>query len=249
MGILIDQTSAKTRLDLIDFLRGVALIAMTLFHFGWDLEMFGFVERGFASQPAMIWFARCIASSFLFLVGFSLVLAHYPSIKWPGFLKRLVMVGGAAAVITIATYFATPDIFIFFGILHHIALASLFGLLFLRLPAVWSLIAAIGVLMLFAYGRGTFFDAPWWWWSGLNAFVPRSSDYVPIFPFFAAVLLGVSCAKWMRKSDSFSRLSEITLSGKPTNLLKFIGQHSLIYYLVHQPVLIAILYMIHLVIR
>ena len=58
----MDQTSTKTRIDLVDLLRGVALIAMTLFHFGWDLEMLGFVERGFASQPAMIWFARCIAS-------------------------------------------------------------------------------------------------------------------------------------------------------------------------------------------
>lgn len=244
----MDQTSTKTRIDLVDLLRGVALIAMTLFHFGWDLEMFGFVERGFASQPAMIWFARCIASSFLFLVGFSLVLAHNPAIKWPSFLKRLVIVGGAAAVITIATYFATPDIFIFFGILHHIALASLFGLLFLRLPAIWSLFAAIGVLLLFAYGRGAFFDAPWWWWSGLNAFVPRSSDYVPIFPFFAAVLLGISCAKWMKKSGSISSLSMVTLTGKPAGLLKFIGRHSLIYYLVHQLVLITILYMIHLVI-
>lgn len=245
----MDQTSTITRIDLVDLLRGVALIAMTLFHFGWDLEMFGFVERGFASQPAMIWFARCIASSFLFLVGFSLVLAHNPAIKWPSFLKRLVIVGGAAAVITIATYFATPDIFIFFGILHHIALASLFGLLFLRLPAIWSLFAAIGVLILFAYGRGAFFDAPWWWWSGLNAFLPRSSDYVPIFPFFAAVLLGISCAKWMKKYGSISALSTENLNGQPASLLKFIGRHSLIYYLVHQPVLITILYMIHLVIR
>jgi uncharacterized membrane protein len=227
----------------------MALIAMTLFHFGWDLEMFGFVERGFASQPAMIWFARCIASSFLFLVGYSLVLAHFPQFKWNGFLKRFVMVGAAAAIITIATYFATPDIFIFFGILHHIALASLIGLLFLRLPAIANFIAAIGVLILFAYGRSSFFDAPWWWWSGLNDFVPRSSDYVPIFPFFAAVLFGITSAKLIAYSALNAKLSALSLDNKPAKLLKFLGRNSLIYYLVHQPILIAFLYVIHLVTR
>lgn len=238
-----------TRLHPVDWARGVALVAMTLFHFGWDLEMFGFAERGFASQPAMVWFARCIASSFLFLVGVSLVLAHGTSFKARGFLKRLAMVGGAAALITISTWFATPDIFIFFGILHHIALASVLGLLFLRLPAFLVFLSAVAVLLLGVYGDTPALDAPWWWWTGLNRFTPRSSDYVPLFPFFAAVLTGMAVAKYGISAGWEARFAQIRLNGPLSRGLRFIGRNSLVYYLVHQPVLIAILYVIHGVVR
>ena len=235
------------RIELIDLLRGLALIAMTLFHFGWDLEMFGFADPGFASQPAMVWFARCIASSFLVLVGYSLVLAHTPKIRWPVFWKRMAMVAGAALLITIATFFATPGVFIFFGILHHIALASLFGLLFLRAPAWLTGLATLAVLAIFANGRTDFFDAPIWWWTGLNATLPRSTDYVPIFPFFAAVLAGMTIAKCMDNAGGNSKLATFRWSQPPARLLKFIGRHSLIYYLAHQPVMIALLWLVGLV--
>ena len=116
------------RIDAVDLARGLALVAMTTFHFGWDLEMFGFADRGFASQPAMIWYARAIASSFLVLVGISFALAHRGGVRAGPFLRRLAMIAGAALLITVATRIATPDIYIFFGILHHIALASLLAL-------------------------------------------------------------------------------------------------------------------------
>lgn len=242
---MLSKFPNKSRLDIVDYSRGIALIAMTLFHFGWDLEMFGFADRGFASQPAMVWFARSIASSFLFLVGFSMVLAHQSEINTPAFAKRLAIVGGAAAMITIATLIFTPDIFIFFGILHHIALASVFCLLFLRLNAVLNFLAAATVILLFLYGRSALFDGPIWWWSGLNILVPRSSDYVPIFPFFAAVLFGIGAAKIALKSGFIERWSKFEFHSGSGKLLIFFGRHSLLYYLLHQPIMISFLYIFY----
>ncbi len=135
------------RIALIDLMRGVALIAMTIFHLGWDLGMFAVIDMRVMFEPGPRWFARCIAGTFLFLVGFSLWLAHRDGISWRPWLIRLAQVGGAAAVITIATWFATPDAFIFFGILHSIALASVLGLAFLRLPWWATAVAAIFVLV------------------------------------------------------------------------------------------------------
>src|SRR5690606_5901140 len=102
------------------------------------------------------------------LVGVSLVLAHGDGIRWRGFGKRLAMVAAAALAITVVTRIATPDSFIFFGILHQITLASVLGLLFLKLPGM--LTALIAVLFVAApfYLRAPVFDHPVLWWVGLS---------------------------------------------------------------------------------
>ena len=113
------------RLDRLDLLRGVALVAMTTFHFSWDLEFFGYAPAGLTSQPLFKWYARVIAFSFLVIAGISFALAHRNGINSRTFIKRLAQIGGAALLISIVTWYTTPDRFVFFGILHQIAAAAL----------------------------------------------------------------------------------------------------------------------------
>ena len=118
------------RLVAIDLARTVALVGMAVFHFTFDLEMFGLVPPGTTTTGGWAVFARLIAGSFLFLAGLSLVLAHGEGIRWRAFGVRMAKVAGAAALVTAGTYAAFPHAFVFFGILHSIALASLMGLAF-----------------------------------------------------------------------------------------------------------------------
>ena len=229
------------RIEFLDFARGMALIAMTIFHFAFDLEMFGMVERGFVGQPEWKYFARAIASTFLFLVGFSLYLAHGDSIHWAKWRKRMFFIFAAALAITAVTWFATPGQYIFFGILHAIAFASLVGLMFLAFP--WWLTALIGGLV-FIIGKSVqtpFLDHWFFWWTGLQALTPISSDYVPVFPWFSAPLLGLAVAKLCSERGWLHILAKPRLEQPLSQLLKFIGRHSLIYYLLHQPVIIGLL--------
>lgn len=231
------------RIALVDLGRGVALIAMTIFHFCWDLAMFRQIDPLLMTQPAMVWFARSIAGSFLFLAGFSLYLAHGRGVRWRGFALRLLTIAAAAALITLATWLATPNAFIFFGILHSIAVASVLGLAFMRLP--WQVTAAAGAFVVSSRLIGLHsaaLDAPWWWWSGLSRFLPVSNDYVPIFPFFGMVLLGIAAARLAVENDLLRLLAKPRLADGPSRLLRFIGRHSLVYYLAHQPAMIAMLY-------
>ncbi len=215
---------------------------MAIYHFGWDLEFFGYLVQGSASQGWWRIFARCIASSFLFLVGFSLVLAHSRAIRWRPFLKRLLQVVVAAAAITLLTWLFMPQGFIFFGILHQIALASLLGLLFLRMPVWLTIPLAALVIATPYYFRAEFFNHPALWWVGLSTVNPVSNDYVPLFPWFGAVLLGMAAARLMQATG----LLRLLQGGiKPQWLeqgLIFIGRHSLIFYLVHQPILIGLMF-------
>ena len=226
------------RIVAIDVARGAALLAMASYHFTWDLEFFGYVDPGLTAFGGWKLYARCIASTFLFLVGVSLVLAHGRGIRWNGFGKRLAMVTAAALAITLVTYLATPDGFIFFGILHEIALASLLGLAFLRLPAAVTAIAAMLVVAAPHYLRSAHFDHPALWWLGLSTANPRSNDYVPLFPWFGAVLAGIAATRIAAWSGVLGRLAGHT-PGRWSRPLVFIGRHSLAFYLIHQPVLIA----------
>jgi len=238
-----DSTSTQAvpsrRIDTIDLARGIALLAMVVYHFTWDLEFFGYAGQGLTAEGGWRLFARCIASSFLFLVGVSLVLAHGRQIRWRSFWLRFAMVAASAAAITAGTWFfiGSPG-FIFFGILHQIAFASLVGLLFLRLPALLTLAVAATVIAAPLFLRSTFFDHPLLWWIGLSSADPRSNDYVPVFPWFGAVLAGVGAAKIARDFSLFDRLSRLRLGGWSAPV-RFFGRHSLAFYLTHQPLLIG----------
>ncbi|MCX2697011.1 MULTISPECIES: DUF1624 domain-containing protein [Ochrobactrum] len=234
--------SSRLRLTRIDIARGVALIAMAIYHFGWDLEFFGYMAAGTTGHGGWKLFARCIASSFLFLVGFSLVLAHGRAIRWNAVGKRLLQIVAAAAAISAVTYYMSPDNFIFFGILHQIALASVLGLLFLHLPPVLTLAVAAFVISAPFYAQADIFNQMWLAWVGLSTIPPRSNDYVPLFPWFGAVLIGIATA---RIFERFNWLPLLSGEIKPQFLQKpltFIGRHSLAFYLIHQPVLIALVY-------
>mgnify|MGYP000884080080 CR=1 FL=1 len=230
--------SGPGRIVAIDVARGLALLAMASYHFTWDLEFFGYATLGLTAFGGWKIYARCIASTFLFLVGVSLVLAHGRGIRWRGFWKRLAMIVAAAAAISLVTFLATPDTFIFFGILHQIALASLLGLAFLRVPALLVFFVAALVVAAPHYLRSSVFDHPLLWWVGLSTADPRSNDYVPLFPWFGAVLAGIGVTKLAVSAGLPDRLARIGLS-RTLQPLVLAGRHSLAFYLIHQPVLIA----------
>lgn len=230
------------RVSIIDTARGIALVAMTIYHFTWDLEFFGWLLPGTTLQSGWVWFARCIASSFIFLVGVSLVLAHSDGIRWRSFSKRLAMVAVAAAAISIVTLIAVPGGFIFFGILHGIALFSLLGVFFVRLH--WWVPAFVGLLVLIV--ENTFaaeiFSSPFLWWVGLAPNDPPSNDYVPLFPWFAAALFGIAAAKLALQKGWFAKLTKWNVPAFLDKPLGFIGRHSLAYYLIHQPILMGLIW-------
>ena len=239
------QTNRRSpaRIPLLDAARGAAMIAMTIFHFSWDLEFFGYAPPGMTSEFGWRLFARSIASSFLLIVGISFMLSHINGIRWPSFWRRFAVVGGAAAIISLATYVTTPDRFVFFGILHQIAAASLMALLFVRLPALAIFVAGVAILALPYYFRSEMFLQPTFWWSGLAPFDPPSNDYVPVFPWTGLVLVGMAIAKFSEQSGLAGRLATVPAdTGQTARLLSFLGQHSLIYYLLHQPMMMAALF-------
>jgi uncharacterized membrane protein len=225
------------RIALVDVLRGLALAAMAIYHFAWDLSFFSLAELGATENPLWIAFARATAGSFLFLVGVGLYLAHGNGIRWPGFLRRLAMITAAALAISIASWFADPDGVILFGILHCIAASSVLGLLFLRAPVPLVIALAVACLAAPLFLTSPAFNGVFWVWLGLASEQLPSNDCNPLLPWFGMVLLGIATARMIPRN----KWPQWQPRDFVTRTLALIGRHSLLFYLVHQPVLLGVL--------
>ena len=210
---------------------------MVIFHFTFDLALFGLIDSGTMSQPFWYYFARMIAGSFLFLSGISLWLAHGQGIRWPAFWTRFAKVAAGAAVVTVGSIWFVPGGTILFGILHAIAAASLLGLIALRVP--WPVTLGVATIIFVAAWGARFpaFDPLWLVWTGLAETRPMMGDYVPLVPWAAPVLAGIAVARAVRL-DLWRGRAPSTLLHR----LTFPGRHSLIIYIVHQPILFGLFY-------
>nr|WP_255714133.1 heparan-alpha-glucosaminide N-acetyltransferase [Pelagibacterium xiamenense] len=231
----------RPRLAVIDIARGLAILAMVVYHFAWDLAYLQFIALDLRAEIGWVIFQKLIVGSFIFLTGVSLVLAHGDAIRWRAFWRRFALVLGAAMLVTIGTLFFSPNAFVYFGVLHAIALFSLAGLAFLRAP-LWLVIAlGAAILATATFVQHPLFGEKIWSWIGLWDEPPPAEDLVPIFPWFGVALFGIAFARWARTSGLFDRLAAIPASATPARGLAKAGRWSLPIYLIHQPILLAIL--------
>lgn len=236
------QTAASQRWDAIDVGRGIAILAMIVYHFSWDLSFLRLIETNILQVAAWRWFAKAIAGSFLILAGFGLALAHAQGFRRLPFLKRLMKVGGAALAVTLVTFFAFPESYIFFGILHCIAVSSILALPFLRLHPVLTLGFAGFCFLAPWIFTGPGLDAPWLDWLGLGSSTPITNDYVPIFPWFGLTLVGLAAGKALLPHREAMNLARWRAKSGFSRLLIWAGRKSLPIYLIHQLLLLTILY-------
>lgn len=228
-----------TRLLTLDIARSVALLGMVAFHFTFDLQVFGLVAYGTTAAPFFYWHARLVAGAFLFLAGVSLWLAHGDRIRWPAFWRRWLKIAFAAALVSIATFVAMPDYYVYFGILHSIALCSLLALPFLRLPAIATAAAGIAVMATSYVAPSPVFNAPLLRFLGLATEPSLTVDFEPLIPWLGPLMIGLAAARFLGHSG----LARLAIPSTPlTKTLAWPGQHSLRIYLVHQPLLMGLIW-------
>ena len=212
----------------IDLLRGLAIVLMVVFHFGYDLTVFNWADFNTNKDIEWILFRRVIVSSFLLAVGMSSYLAYQKSVNQKKLAKAVGKLFGVSLLITMGSLLMNPSTWVYFGIIHFITVALPISVLFVRAPYV-ALVIGVGCIV--GYWIGLLNLYPIWEWSVLHLGIPsRTLDLVSFFPWIGVVLIGVFIIH--------KKLFNIKV--KPNAVLnKFVmlGQHSLIIYLIHQPLL------------
>ncbi len=228
---------ATRRIAGLDALRGVAIMAMIAYHFAFDLRLFGFTSADFYRDPFWLNARTLILSMFLLLAGASLVLAQRSEAGRARFWLHVVRVAGCAALVSFASYVAFPDRFIWFGVLHAIAIS-----LVLSRPLAAHPRAALAIgLVVIAAGNfltSTWFDDRTLGWVGFMTGKPPTDDYVPLFPWAGVMLLGIAVAHLLARR-AFRALAPFA---RLPRSLSWLGRHSLAVYMLHQPLLLAALY-------
>ncbi len=234
----------RPRIWEVDVLRGIAIILMVVYHLGFDLqEMSGIrnflgIRFDIGSQGIII-AQYFFAGVFVVLSGISSTLSHDN-------IRRGLKLLAVAILVTIVTYVYSPSMAIHFGILHCLAVSILlYGLLFSRsrwLPAAIGGVAILGLgLALPSILRGAAIRFDWLLPFGITSPTYSSYDYFPLFPWFGIFLVGATLGKTVYASKE--SLIPLRL---PPNPISWAGRHSLWIYILHQPLLLGILYLLGL---
>ncbi len=232
------------RLWEVDATRGLAVVAMVFFHMMWDLQFTGLSSVNVFAAPWQI-FARGIGTTFTFLLGLSLwlVATRLPRRElWRSTVRRSITLIALALLITAGTSVFVGEAYVRFGILHLLGSMLVLSLPFVSAP-LW-LTLAVGLAMILV---GTYFTTltatfPWLIALGVAQAGVEMVDYYPLLPWGGAALLGVACGRLSypggRRRVTLPELSTVG----PVRMLRFLGRHSLLVYVLHQPILLGTLF-------
>lgn len=233
----------------LDCLRGCVLISMILFHATWDLVyLFGVQWSWFHTDFARVW-QQSICWTFILLSGFCW---HFGKKKW----KRGLIVFGAGVIITIVTKLFMPTSIIIFGVLTFLGSSMLLMILLDKiLRYIHPIMGGVFFFAFFVVTRNVnagYLGFEKWNWVALPQVLYAnnlttylgfmrpgffSTDYFSIFPWLFLFITGYYLHTAFHKYQLLD-----TLMKPHCYWLEWLGRHSLIIYMLHQPIVYAALY-------
>ena len=230
----------KQRIWELDAIRGICILGMVLVHVCFDLLMFKILQPTGTLYDIFHFLSQWGGVLFFLISGICVTLGSHP-------IRRGLMVFGAGLLCTLVTagmYLAgmmSKSIIIYFGVLHCLGICMLLWPLLKKLP-VWGLgILGIVIIAVGFYIKQfrveTFLLVPLGWMPHFFA----SSDYFPILPNLGYFLMGIVLGRTLYRKKT-SLLPKVNPNNPLLRFFNFFGKHSLPIYLLHQPLVYAVIY-------
>lgn len=224
--------SLKMRYGEIDLLRAAAIVLMVIFHSVYDLKEFAGINIDY---QAPFWFieGKTSAVLFIFVSGLSCGFSKSPA-------GRGIKVLFFGMVITVVTYLFLKEEYVRFGILHFLGIAMILSVTLLRLSSgmLWGLAGASALLGFWFQGQqvNTSLLLP----LGLVYDGFKSIDYYPLLPYLTVTILGILAYRRFYAGRT-EPLIDIKFNSR---LIQFLSSNSLVIYLLHQPIILFIIFIV-----
>jgi uncharacterized membrane protein len=243
------ETGQSQRFIELDILRGFAILFMIVLHLLWDLDYFGLLplNNNFYSLNIIV------PVMFFLLVGICQAVnnnkyRHQPKKMYLKTFQRGLWVLNLGMLFTLLTTVLLPERPIFFGVLHCIGCCIILSSLFLKFTTTNVIIAALVIITGLELGIFVSTDAPNILQLAIGIHQPdvtaHTIDYFPILPWFGVCLLGITLGNILYKDNKRRYPLPDVSQFKPTKLFSWLGQHSLAIYLVHQPLIAGVLFVV-----
>ena len=235
----VPAAGPRERFDRLDALRALAMLWMAAFHFGFDLNHFGYLDprQNFYRDPLWTWQRVCIVSTFLFCAGVGQAAALDAGQSIARFWRRWAQVAGCAVLVSLGSALMFPKSWISFGVLHGIALMLIVARFAAPLGAwLWPL--GLVAILLPRWVQDPFFETRWTNWVGLVTRKPITEDWVPLFPWLGVMLFGLAAGQWLLTRRRAWLAGPLPRALQP---LATLGRWPLTFYMLHQPVFIGAL--------
>lgn len=243
-SVLGQAPSKPSRYVEIDFMRGIAVVLMIGYHLLYDIKTF--VKFSFG-LPDWFWPIGTHFIGFLFftLFGISAWLAYdsnstlYAARLRRRGLKLLFLSFGITAV----TALASPAHAIYFGVLHCLAACTLLTYPFLKMRKFnlllgFSIVVGALILQQFRFASSTFM------WLGLRPEAGAGGDWFPLIPWVGVALIGIRVGEFLYPHSNHRSFFRDAEKGKVARIPIFLGRHSLTIYVLHQPLILATIYLV-----
>lgn len=244
----------RARYPELDLLRTLAIVGMVVYHLAYDLK---FLYHREIAVHAGGWalLQRLVCTLFLLLVGAGVAISLQRGSRpgrpfllalrstYPRCLKRGLGILFFGMVITALTALFDPRTFVSFGILHCIGVSMLLLPLLAQLKE-WNALVGGGVFVVAGF-LPRHANASLLLPLGVTPPGWQSLDYFPLLPWFGPVLIGYAVGHWLYVRRTAWRRYLPGVPETPTRILTSPGRHSLLIYLLHQPILFALLAAIH----
>lgn len=227
------------RYGAIDAFRGFSVLNMIAYHAIWDLVyIFGFNWRWYSSEAAYVW-QQCICQTFIILSGFCATLGKHR-------LKRGATVLLCGCMISVITSVAVPQDRVIFGILTLIGSCMLLIIplekLLKKVNPYLGMVISIALFVIIRNineGYICFYKLPQILYSNkitaYFGFPPsgfNSADYFSLFPWVFLFISGYFLYCVLENKNLLCKLKQSRIG-----MLEWVGRHSLIIYLLHQPII------------
>ena len=228
----------KKRIWELDALRGLALLGMIGIHLIYDLvDLFGVWNW---DQPQWyLLFKNNYGALFLLISGISVTLGRHPVKRG----LQVFLCGFLCTAATVGMYLlgaSGKDIIIYYGVLHCLGTSMLLWPLFRKGSNGLLAFLALGMITLGLWLRTKGFSFPWLTVLGFCPYGFASSDFFPLFPNLGYFLLGAVLGRRLYGQKE----SRFRTEHPPLPFLQWCGRHSLTIYLLHQPILAAVVALI-----